>query len=242
MYASGDRVRHLLGGTIDFLGRTDAQVKIRGFRIEPGEVTAALRTHPAVSDAHVMLRTDGEAGDRLLVGYLVARDGAPPPSAADLRAHLSRDLPAYMVPSAYVALDALPLNRNGKVDQRALPAPQRGPIPDRLLAPEAEVERRLAAIWREVLQLEGVGVEDSFFDVGGHSLLLAQVHGRLVEQLGRPLPMVRLFEHPTIRSLARYLEGQAQTTAPGEPDRAAQLRAGRARLTRRAGRSAGERP
>jgi acyl carrier protein len=137
-----------------------------------------------------------------------------------------------MLPSAYVHLPALPLNRSGKVDQRALPAPDRQPAADRLVAPASALEARLAEIWREVLKVDRVGVEDSFFDLGGHSLLLAAVHGQLVEALGRPLPLVKLFEHPTIRSLARNLEGTSTAAAP-QADRGAQLRAGRARLSRR---------
>jgi acyl carrier protein len=137
------------------------------------------------------------------------------------------------VPSAYVFLDALPLNRSGKVDHRALPAPDREPTVDRLVAPATALETRLAEIWREVLQVDRVGVEDSFFDLGGHSLLLAQVHGRLLEALGRALPLVKLLEHPTIRSLARHLEGTSTAAASQQPSNVTGLRAGRARLNRR---------
>jgi acyl carrier protein len=232
MYASGDGVRRLADGDLDFVGRKDSQVKIRGFRIELGEITAALRNHPAVLDAHVLVRDDAQVGGNFLAAYVVPSDTARAPSADELRAHLARDLPAYMLPSAYVHLPALPLNRSGKVDQRALPAPDRQPAADRLVAPASALEARLAEIWREVLKVDRVGVEDSFFDLGGHSLLLAVVHGQLVEALGRPLPLVKLFEHPTIRSLARNLEGTSTAAAP-QPDRGAQLRAGRARLSRR---------
>ena len=233
LYVSGDSVRRRADGEIDFLGRTDGQVKIRGFRIELGEITAALRSHPAVHDANVMVRTDGQPGGSFLAAYVVPVDAARQPSPDDLRAHLARDLPAYMLPSAYVYLEALPLRLSGKVDQRALPAPDRRPAVDRLVVPTSALETRLAEIWCDVLNVEVVGVEDSFFDLGGHSLLLAQVHGQLVETLERPLPMVKLFEHPTIRSLARHLEG-TPTAATRLPDRGAQLRAGRARLNRRA--------
>jgi amino acid adenylation domain-containing protein len=234
LYVSGDSVRRLADGELDFLGRRDSQVKIRGFRIELGEITAALRSHPAVRDAHVLVRADAQAGGSFLAAYVVPSDAGRAPSADELRAHLARDLPAYMLPSAYVLLEGLPLNRSGKVDQRALPAPDRRPAADRLVAPASALEARLAVIWREVLKVDRVGVEDSFFDLGGHSLLLAQVHGQLLEALGRPLPLVKLFEHPTIRSLARHLEGTS-TAAARQPDRGAQLRAGRARLSRRAG-------
>ena len=232
LYASGDSVRRLADGDLDFVGRKDSQVKIRGFRIELGEITAALRSHPAVRDAHVLVRTDAQVGGNFLAAYVVPSDAGRAPTADELRAHLARDLPAYMLPSAFVHLPVLPLNRSGKVDQRALPAPDRQPAADRLVAPASALEARLAEIWREVLKVDRVGVEDSFFDLGGHSLLLAAVHGQLVEALGRPLPLVKLFEHPTIRSLARHLEGTS-TAAARQPDRGAQLRAGRARLSRR---------
>ena len=232
LYVSGDSVRRLADGDLGFLGRKDSQVKIRGFRIELGEITAALRSHPAVHDAHVLVRADAQVGGNYLAAYVVASDAGRAPTADELRAHLARDLPAYMLPSAYVHLPALPLNRSGKVDQRALPAPDRQPAADRLVAPASALEARLAEIWRDVLKVDRVGVEDSFFDLGGHSLLLAAVHGQLVEALGRPLPLVKLFEHPTIRSLARHLEGTS-TAAAQQPDRGAQLRAGRARLSRR---------
>jgi acyl carrier protein len=138
-----------------------------------------------------------------------------------------------MLPSAYVRLEALPLNRSGKVDQRALPAPDRRAAADRLVAAATALEARLAEIWCEVLGVDRVGVEDSFFDLGGHSLLLARVHGLLLEALERPVPLVKLFEHPTIRSLARHLDAASRPATP-KPDRGAQLRAGRARLNRRA--------
>jgi hypothetical protein len=138
-----------------------------------------------------------------------------------------------MVPSAYVLVDSLPLNRSGKVDERALPAPDHRPTAKELLLPATALEARLAEIWRRVLEVEQVGVEDNFFDLGGHSLLLAQVHGHLLEVLGRPLPLIKLFEHPTIRSLARHLEGDSSVAAP-RPARGRELRAGRARLSRRA--------
>ena len=232
LYASGDNVRRLADGALEFLGRRDNQVKIRGFRIELGEITAALRSHPAVLDAHVLIREDAPRVGGSLAAYVVPSDGRRAPSTDELRVHLGRDLPGYMVPSAYAFLDALPLNRSGKVDQRALPAPDREPAVDRLVAPATALETRLAEIWRDVLQVDRVGVEDSFFDLGGHSLLLAQVHGRLLEALGRPLPLVKLFEHPTIRSLARHLEGTSTAASP-QPSNVRALRAGRSRLNRR---------
>ena len=153
LYASGDSVRRLADGDLDFLGRKDSQVKIRGFRIELGEITAALRSHPAVRDAHVLVRADAQVGGNFLAAYVVPSDAGRAPTADELRAHLARDLPAYMLPSAFVHLPVLPLNRSGKVDQRALPAPDRQPAADRLVAPASALEARLAEIWREVLKV-----------------------------------------------------------------------------------------
>ncbi len=234
LYRTGDLVRHRSDGTIEFLGRTDAQIKVRGFRIEPGEVIAALRNHPAVADAHVTARRlPGDAGPQL-VAYLVATQGAEQPSPAQLREHLVSTLPAYMVPSRYAWLPALPLTRNGKIDDRALPEP---PAPTPIAgggAPGTELERLLAAIWRQVLGLEQVGVHDNFFDLGGHSLQLGQVHHRLIGELQRELPLLDLFHFPTIHALARHLEADAHTPAS---DRGAELAArrtdARSRLARR---------
>jgi len=146
LYASGDSVRRLADGDLDFVGRKDSQVKIRGFRIELGEITAALRSHPAVRDAHVLVRADAQVGGNFLAAYVVASDAGRAPTADELRAHLANDLPAYMLPSAYVHLPVLPLNRSGKVDQRALPAPDRQPAADRLVAPASALEARLAEL------------------------------------------------------------------------------------------------
>lgn len=242
MYVSGDLVRRRADGALDFLGRADRQVKIRGFRIELGEITAALRRHPLVADAWVKVWDAGPAGDRMLAAYVVPTTGGPAPTAGELRNHLGRDLPTHMVPAGYVSLPALPLNRNGKVDEAALPAPQAG-ARNRVTAPDGALEVRLVKIWGDVLGLDRVGVDDNFFDLGGHSLLLAQIHARLLDHLNQPLAMVRLFEHPTIRSLARYLDDRSNddrptSTEPAEDpatnDRLTKLRAGRRRLDQRA--------
>jgi amino acid adenylation domain-containing protein len=236
LYRTGDLARHRPDGTIDFLGRVDDQVMIRGHRVEPAEVTAALRTHPDLHDAYVTGHTDG-AGRTELVAYVVAARGSAAPAASDLRAHLARTLPSSMLPSAYVPLDALPLTRHGKVDRRALPAPSR--TGDGAPAAAAtELERALATIWAEVLRLDRVGVHDSFFDLGGHSLLLGQVQQRLASDLGRRVELVTLFAHPTVSALARHLGG------PGEPDAVTgpvgeRQRAGRDRLRQRRGQRTG---
>ncbi|MFG3247807.1 amino acid adenylation domain-containing protein [Streptomyces sp. NPDC048187] len=217
MYATRDRARRGADGELEFLGRTDDQIKLRGFRIELGEIEAALATHPEVRDAAAVLRED-TPGRPELVGY-VALAGAT--SEAELRAHLERRLPGYMVPTAIVTLDRLPRNERGKTDRRALPAPARPErstaVPD---APMGEVERVVASIWREVLTAEHVGVDDNFFELGGHSLLVVRVQSRLTETLGTAVPVVDLFRYPTVRTLARHLAaGDGPTATAGDEGR-----------------------
>jgi amino acid adenylation domain-containing protein len=212
LYRTGDLVRHRPDGAIEFVGRSDRQVKIRGHRLEPAEVTTVLRTHPGLRDAYVTARP-GPGGPEL-VGYVVPAPGRPAPAAAELRAHLAQTLPAPMVPTGYAVLDELPLTRHGKIDERALPAPSR-PAGTAGAPARTGLERSLAAIWAEVLRLDRVGIHDSFFDLGGHSLLLGQVRDRIARELGQQVPMVALFTYPTVSGLAGYLE--AGGSAPGEP-------------------------
>ncbi|WP_158578940.1 non-ribosomal peptide synthetase [Spongiactinospora rosea] len=235
MYRSGDLARHLPSGKIAFLGRRDRQIKLRGYRIEPAEIVEALRAHPAVIDAVVLATTDG-TGEKRLVAYLEAADR--PALRQRLREHLADRLPRYMMPADFVLLDSLPLNRNGKVDERALPAPGPAePDPD-FRAPGTDTERWLAGAWRTVLRLERVGLDDNFFDIGGHSLLLAEVQRELAGR-GHDLSIVTFFEYPTIQHLARYLDERDAVAAPDagsdadESGRAARRSAGRARLDRR---------
>ena len=209
LYRTGDRARWREEGTLEYLGRLDGQVKVRGFRIEPGEVEAALHRHPQVTDCAVVPRED-VPGERRLVAYVA---GAV--DAEALRPHLRASLPDYMVPAAFVVMERLPRTPNGKLDARALPAPA-APEAGRRLQPETEMEGRVAAVWREVLSLESVGVEDNFFDLGGHSLLLVRMQARLAGELGRELPVVELFQYPTIRSLAAWLQGNADAGAAEE--------------------------
>ena len=233
MYRTGDRVRWLAGGTLEFLGRLDRQVKIRGFRIETGEVESALAGHPGVRETVVEVR--GEGRDRRLVAYVAADPGASA-DAAELRRHLGARLPDYMVPSAFVFLEALPMTPNGKVDRAALPAPRREA--EESAEPGNEMEALVAATWRDVLGLERVGVHDNFFELGGHSLLVAQVHARLRDALQRDLPVVDLFRFPTVASLAEHLG----TGAGGAPraGRGSERGAARRAMARgRAGRSGG---
>jgi len=217
LYRTGDRARWNAGGELEFLGRADRQVKVRGYRIEPGEVEAALLTHPAVRAALVDARDDGTAGRRL-VAYVVPRDGAAA-AAAELREHLSRTLPAHMVPAAFVMIPELPLTPNGKVDRAKLPDPLDGPAENEYVAPEGEAEEALAAIWREVLKAERVGANDNFFHAGGHSLLAMQVASRVRAAFGVELPLRVIFDHPTLRATAAEIESLllAEIEAADEP-------------------------
>ncbi len=202
LYKTGDRVRWRADGELEFLGRRDAQVKIRGFRVELGEIEAVLGRHPAVAECAVALRTSGVFGGKLIACF-VPRNSASV-SAAELRAHLTRELPDYMVPSALVALDALPLTPNGKVDRSALPEPSEPEEP--FVPPQGDLEQEIAGAWKDVLQLERVGANTNFFELGGHSLLLAQVHLRLQADLAPDLSIIELFQYPTVRSLAAHLQ------------------------------------
>jgi len=205
LYKTGDLARYLPDGNIEFLGRLDHQVKLRGFRIELGEIEAVLSQHPDAQESVVTARDDG-AGDKLLVAYIVpSRESRP--TINMLRNFLKQKLPDYMVPSAFVFLDALPLTPSGKVDRRALPAPDqsRPELESPFVAPRTPVEEALAGIWAEVLKLKQVGVRDNFFDLGGHSLLATQVMSRVRAVLKVELPLRALFEKPTIAELSSVI-------------------------------------
>ncbi|WP_286191325.1 non-ribosomal peptide synthetase [Comamonas sp. JC664] len=210
LYRTGDVVRWLGNGTLEFLGRADTQVKVRGYRIEPGEVEAALATHPGVNEAVVVAREDGAEGKRL-VAYVTAQEGAEVEASA-LRSHVKQRLPEYMVPSAYVVLEALPLTPNGKVDRKALPVPEAQRVDaERFDAPRTATEKKLASIFAEVLHVERVGVDGDFFDLGGHSLLATQLVSRVRESFQVELPLRDVFESPTVERLARRLESADPT-------------------------------
>ncbi|HEU4556898.1 MAG TPA: amino acid adenylation domain-containing protein, partial [Longimicrobium sp.] len=211
LYRTGDRVRWMADGTLEYLGRLDEQVKIRGFRIELAEIEAALRQAPGVRDCTVVVR-ENETGDRRLVAYMV---GEAPAEA--VRAHVRRSLPEYMVPSPFVFLDALPLTANGKLDRMALPAPALASAEDRYVAPRTPVEEVLAGIWAEVLRLERVGVTESFFELGGHSLLATRVVSRVRELFGVELPLRALFEGPIVAQLAGRVEEMRRAELPVLP-------------------------
>ncbi|RKH00097.1 non-ribosomal peptide synthetase [Corallococcus sp. CA053C] len=209
LYRTGDLCRYRRDGTLDYIGRVDRQVKLRGMRIELGEVESVLAQHPALRDAVVALHAATPGGPRL-VAYTVAHQ-TPAPTPAELRQYLGQQLPEYMVPSVFVALERLPLTPNGKVDRKALPAPTAEglAVAEGYTAPRTAVEELLAGAWAEVLGLERVGVEDNFFALGGHSLLATQVMARVRKALGVELPLRALFETPTVATLARQVE-QAQ--------------------------------
>jgi amino acid adenylation domain-containing protein len=214
LYRTGDLARLRPDGEIEFLGRADQQVKIRGYRIEPGEVETALRRHPGVGAAAVVARED-VPGDRRLVAYFVPKDSAPP--ADELRQFLAASLPEYMIPATFVPSEQLPLTPSGKLDRRALPVPERErpALQSTFAPPRTEMEEKVAQVWRDVLRLDRVGIDDRFADLGGHSLAAARVHVALQKALDRTFPIVILFQHATIRELAAHLAG-ATIAAPAD--------------------------
>ncbi|WLQ53076.1 amino acid adenylation domain-containing protein [Streptomyces poriferorum] len=205
MYRTGDLVRWTASGDIEYVGRADGQIKLRGFRIEPAETENVLLTDPDVHGACVVVRED-IPGDRRLVAYVVPAPGARPEGSA-LARRVGRVLPAYMVPSAFVSLDALPLNANGKVDRPALPAPRAVATTGR--APRTAYEQVLAGLFADVLGVPAVGIDDNFFSLGGHSLLATRLTGRVRTALGAEAGLGTLFEHPTVASLAAALDAGA---------------------------------
>ncbi|OUL31349.1 non-ribosomal peptide synthetase [Nostoc sp. 106C] len=205
LYKTGDLARYLIDGNIEFLGRIDNQVKIRGFRIELGEIEAVLSQHPAVQQT-VVIAAEDIPGDKQLVAYIVPRQGQII-TTTDLRQFLKAKLPEYMVPTAYVLLEFLPLSPNGKVDRRALPAPNILTfIQQDYVAPRTQIEDLLVEIWAKVLGKEQVGIHDNFFELGGHSLLATQLVSRIRDTLQIDMPVRNLFEAPTVEQLARYIE------------------------------------
>jgi amino acid adenylation domain-containing protein len=200
LYKTGDLARYRADGIIEYLGRIDHQVKMRGFRIELSEIEAVLSHHPKVRECVVLATCSS------LIAYAVLHPGETL-TVSELRTYLAEKLPEYMVPSALVTLDELPLTVNGKVDRKALPVPEslRPELEVVYVSPQTELEQIIAVIWQEVLQLEKVGIYDNFFDLGGHSLLISQVHSRLQARLEQNISMVEMFKYPTIESLAKYL-------------------------------------
>ncbi len=221
MYKTGDVGRWCSDGTLQYLGRNDDQVKIRGFRIELGEIEAQLARHAHVKEAAVTARQD-VAGDKSLVAYVTLRAEIRP-TAEELRTHLASTLPEYMIPAAFVVLTSMPMTPSGKLNRRALPAPVADSYNQgKYEAPQGEIENALVQIWRELLRVARIGRHDNFFELGGHSL-----HGmRLVVQLevrfAVHLPVVAVFQHPTVEALAKVIESllcaRADWLGPPSPD------------------------
>jgi acyl-coenzyme A synthetase/AMP-(fatty) acid ligase len=232
MYRTGDRVRVGLDGSVEFLGRVDHQVKVRGYRIELGEIEAALETAPGVEAAAAVLRT-GEGSDARIEAFVVNGSGSLP--EAELKARLRTVLPDYMIPSRIVRLEALPLTPNGKIDRNALPAAQEAREEGAgFVEPGSELEERVAACWRNTLGRERVGVEDNFFDIGGHSLLVVRLHRELQRVLDPAPTLVDLYRFPTIRALSEHLvEGPDDRHLQESRDRAGRRREMMARRRRR---------
>jgi acyl carrier protein len=208
LYRTGDIARFRADGSLEFLGRVDHQVKIRGFRIELGEIETVLVSHPSVAQA-VVVGCKDRSGEGSLAAY-ARLTGTSSLTYSELRAFLAERLPVYMIPSSLTVLDAFPLTPNGKVDRRRLPEPRvqatatAGPH----LAPQSPNEQAIANVWRDVLQLDRIGVDDNFFDLGGHSLLVVRVQSKLREILGRAVSIIEMFQYPTVRAIAAHLEQQ----------------------------------
>jgi acyl carrier protein len=202
LYRTGDVVRYLGDGAVEFLGRSDHQVKVRGFRIEPGEIESVLAEHDEVRECVVLTRGEAGGGTRL-VAYVVG-NGESGPSVTELRRHLRQRLPDYMVPSSIELIEKMPLTANGKIDRAALPEPGAERSDDKVnyVAPRTPVETVVVGIWSEVLGVERVGVEENFFELGGHSLLATQVVSRIRDLFGVEVPVRTIFEAPSVAGLS----------------------------------------
>jgi amino acid adenylation domain-containing protein len=211
LYRSGDLARFREDGAIEFMGRVDSQVKIRGFRIEPGEIEAALLKHPAVFKAAVIARADSP-GEKRLVAYIETAPGVKT-DAAELKTLLKKSLPDFMVPAAFVMLVKLPLLPNGKVDRKALPAPEWKASESSFQAPADPLEQQIAKIWEKILNVQPIGATDNFFDLGGHSLLAVKLFAQFEKIFERKLPLATLFKAPTVRQLAEIIRGESKPQA-----------------------------
>ncbi|MCP3999466.1 MAG: amino acid adenylation domain-containing protein [Gammaproteobacteria bacterium] len=207
IYRTGDQARQLDNSEIEFIGRTDNQVKIRGYRIELGDIEACLGSHPEVNETAITLRHD-DSGEPRLVAYVVSNNLTKPPTVSNLRSYIEKSLPEYMVPAIYVFLDALPLNPNGKLDRRALPAPNnaRPELITPYVAPTGKLQDKLAVIWAETLGLDKVGINDNFFELGGDSILALKLTNQLRQLLGDYIYISALIDAPSIAQLAKYLQ------------------------------------
>jgi hypothetical protein len=232
LYKTGDLVRYLNDGTIEFLGRLDHQIKLRGFRIELGEIESVLLQHSTVREAVVVDRKDA-SGSQQLIAYIVLHQDSPAPNSLPhiLLRFLQEKLPDYMVPAAFVILPALPLTPNGKIDRHALPEWKTGrsDLEANFVAPRTVVEETLAKVWADLLGLQQVGIYDNFFDLGGHSLLIVQVHSKIREIFNSPISVVDLYRYPTINALAQELGHQSKSVEASSTVWQAQERANKRR-------------
>jgi len=214
LYKTGDLVRRISDGSIEFLGRIDNQVKLRGFRIELEEIEVKLREYPGVRDAVVIARED-KPGKKSLVAYYCAANEVGPIDPHELRSHLFARLPEYMIPAAFVKLESLPQTPNAKLDRKALPKPELDAyVAPNYEAPRGEVEKKLAAVWAEVLNLYRVGRNDNFFHLGGHSLLAVKMVARARQELRLEVGIRTLFGHPGLADLASTLESRTRAALP----------------------------
>ena len=243
LYRTGDLVRYLADGSLEYVGRGDEQVKLRGYRIELGEIEAALQSAAEVKEAVVIVRED-RPGEKRLVAYVVG-EGPGELKSIELRAGLRKKLPEYMMPSVFVRLAELPLTPNGKVDRRALPPPDgnRPNLETKCVLPRNEAEEIIAAAWREALKLDQIGIHDNFFDLGGHSLLLVQIHCRLQEAFNREFSIIEMFRHTTIDSLSNFITRKQPQESSSQQlhERASKQKQARDRQKQLARRQAGNR-
>lgn len=222
LYRTGDLVRFTRDGNMEFVGRIDNQVKIRGFRIELGEIETLLSLNPSVKEC-VVVAKEVIAGEKTLIAYIipVQEQADETLSAENLRKSLKEKLPDYMIPSGFMILDAFPLTPNGKIDRKALPVPEhiRPQMSTNYTAPSDMTEETITKIWQEVLHMDRIGVNDNFFDIGGHSLLLAQVRSKITKAINKEISMMDLFRYPTISTLSGFLQAGSRTDAKKDSDR-----------------------
>ncbi len=229
LYKTGDLVRYLPDGNLEYLGRIDYQIKLRGFRIELGEIEAVLMQHPNVKQAVVTLSKNQD--DERLVAYLISSSEI---SQIELRQFLQDKLPGYMIPSNYITLEEFPLTPNRKIDRKALPSPDNNrPKLENYVIPSSEIEREIAQIWQQVLQVEKIGIHDNFFDLGGHSLSMVKVQSQLREKFSSNIPLVEMFRHPTISALVNYFSNVNSMQVQQDNSRNEQISAGKERLKQR---------
>ncbi|MEM6403576.1 MAG: amino acid adenylation domain-containing protein, partial [Cyanobacteria bacterium P01_D01_bin.116] len=229
IYKTGDLVKYLPDGNLEYLGRIDYQVKLRGFRIELGEIESILMQHPQVEQAVVMLFKNND--NENLIAYFISSSEV---SQTDLQQFLQDKLPGYMIPSNYMMLEKFPLTPNRKIDRKALPIPEANrPDLDNSVRPSSEIEREIAHIWQQVLQVDKIGIHDNFFDLGGHSLSMVKVHSQLREKFSSDIPLVEMFRHPTISALIKYFSKIDDESSRKNNSRNEQVSAGKQRLKQR---------